>query len=167
MFPGELKQRLENVFLDLTKKLDNPEFVHSITTFVESYESIQTDDELASALSSFGQRLWTGQRLQKTGTSAGLWSNSSTAGHHIESYLSGWGLVSKPPRKCWYRRTCARKTDVLSAALTQCVCAMKETCSQSKLSPILAPQALYPPSPFEVIVLRNVSTCCIHVAHAI
>lgn len=57
VFPGELKQRLENVFLDVTKKLDNPEFVHSITTFVESYESIQTDDELASALSSFGQRL--------------------------------------------------------------------------------------------------------------
>ncbi|CAG00525.1 unnamed protein product [Tetraodon nigroviridis] len=55
--PGALKQRLENVFLDLTKKLDNPEFAHSITTFVESYESIQTDDELASSLSSFGQRL--------------------------------------------------------------------------------------------------------------
>lgn len=57
MFPGALKQRLENVFLDLTKKLDNPEFAHSITTFVESYESIQTDGELAASLSSFGQRL--------------------------------------------------------------------------------------------------------------
>lgn len=57
MFPGELKQRLENVFLDLTKKLDNPEFAQSITTFVESYESIQTDNELATSLSSFGQRL--------------------------------------------------------------------------------------------------------------
>lgn len=57
MIPGEVKQRLENVFLDLTKRLDNPEIVHSITTFVESYESIQTDDELASSLSSFGQRL--------------------------------------------------------------------------------------------------------------
>lgn len=56
-FPGELKQRLENVFLDLTKKMDNPEFVHSIATFVESYESIQTDDELTSALSSFRQHL--------------------------------------------------------------------------------------------------------------
>lgn len=57
MFPGELKQRLENVFLDLTKKLDHPEFAQSITTFVESYESIQTDDELAASLSSFGQRV--------------------------------------------------------------------------------------------------------------
>ncbi|XP_011609921.2 uncharacterized protein isoform X2 [Takifugu rubripes] len=54
---GELKQRLENVFLDLSKKLDNPEFVYSVTSFVESYESLQTDDQLASALSSFGQRL--------------------------------------------------------------------------------------------------------------
>lgn len=57
MFPGELKQRLENVFLDLTKKLENPEFAQSVTTFVESYESIQTDNELATSLSSFGQRL--------------------------------------------------------------------------------------------------------------
>lgn len=57
MFPAELKERLENVFLDLTKKLDNPELARSITTFVESYESIQTDAELASSLSSFGQHL--------------------------------------------------------------------------------------------------------------
>lgn len=57
VFPGELKQRLENVFLDLTKKLENPELAHSVSRFVESYESIQTDDELVSSLSSFGQRL--------------------------------------------------------------------------------------------------------------
>lgn len=57
MFPGELKQRLENVFLDLTKKLENPEFAQSVTTFVESYESIQTDNELATSLTSFGQHL--------------------------------------------------------------------------------------------------------------
>lgn len=91
----------------------------------------------------------------------------STAGHHTESYLSGWGLVSKPPPKGCYRKTCACKTDVFSAPLTQCLCALKETCSQSKLSPILAPQALYPHSPFAIIVLRNVSTCCNDVAHAI
>lgn len=57
MFPGDLKERLENVFLDLTKKLDNPEFAHSITTFVTSYESMQTNEELASSLISFGQHV--------------------------------------------------------------------------------------------------------------
>lgn len=56
-FPGGLclKERLESMFLDLTKKLDNPDFTPSIASFVESYESIQTDGAMASALSSFGK----------------------------------------------------------------------------------------------------------------
>lgn len=50
----QLKDRLESVFLDISKKLDDPDLVQSISAFVESYENIQTDVELASALSSFG-----------------------------------------------------------------------------------------------------------------
>lgn len=60
--------------------------------------------------------------------------------------VSFWlGLGQQTTTKVFVRNTCARKTDVRSAPLTQCLGAVKETCSQSKLSPVPAPQALYLP----------------------
>lgn len=41
------------MFLDITRKLDNPDFTHSITSFVKTYENIKTDSAMVSALSSF------------------------------------------------------------------------------------------------------------------
>ncbi|XP_059210130.1 uncharacterized protein si:dkey-75a21.2 [Centropristis striata] len=53
-----IKDRLNSVFLDMTKKLDNPDFNHSITSFVKNYENIKTDQcAMVSALSSFGKSL--------------------------------------------------------------------------------------------------------------
>ena len=54
-----LKERLNSVFLDMTKKLDDPDFTHAIASFVKTYESIKTDSAMVSALSSFGKSLQT------------------------------------------------------------------------------------------------------------
>ncbi|XP_073334841.1 uncharacterized protein [Pagrus major] len=50
-----LKERLNSMFMDISKKLDNPDFTHSIASFVRTYESIKTDSAMVSALSSFGK----------------------------------------------------------------------------------------------------------------
>ncbi|XP_035516707.1 uncharacterized protein si:dkey-75a21.2 [Morone saxatilis] len=57
-----IKERLNRMFLDITKKLDNPHFTHSITSFVKTYENIKTDSAMVSALSSFGKSLPTKAR---------------------------------------------------------------------------------------------------------
>lgn len=57
-----LKERLKSVFLDMNKKLDNPDFTHSITSFVNTYENIKTDSAMVSALSTFGKSLQTKAR---------------------------------------------------------------------------------------------------------
>lgn len=60
-----LKERLSSMFLDITKKLDNPDFTHSIVSFVKTYENLQSDSAMASALSSFGQSIQTKARSCK------------------------------------------------------------------------------------------------------
>lgn len=59
---------LNSVFLDITKKLDNPDLTHSIITFVKTYENIKTDSAMATALSSFGKSLQTRARGYKRPT---------------------------------------------------------------------------------------------------
>lgn len=43
------------MFQDITKKLDDPDFTASITSFVDTYEKIKTDSDMVSAFSSFGK----------------------------------------------------------------------------------------------------------------
>lgn len=43
------------MFVDISKKLENPDFTHPIASFVRTYESIKTDSTMVSALSSFGK----------------------------------------------------------------------------------------------------------------
>ncbi|XP_070839700.1 uncharacterized protein [Chaetodon trifascialis] len=57
-----LKERLNSMFMDITKKLDNPDFTHSIASFMKTYENIKTDSAMVSALSSFGRSLKTKAR---------------------------------------------------------------------------------------------------------
>lgn len=92
------------MFQDITKRLDNPDFTASITSFVGTYESIKTDDDMAAALSSFGkspQMMARGCKRQM-----GYLQNSVHSGVQLAAVLSsntcldgeGALLIAQPPK---------------------------------------------------------------------
>lgn len=109
-----LKERLKSVFLDITQKVDNPDFTHSIASFVKTYENIKTDSAMVSALSSFGKSLQTKARGCKR--QRGYLQTSVQSGVQLTAVLrsktclaGGRGLISgRPPKvsrkECIYGR---------------------------------------------------------------
>lgn len=102
LFPceGDLRERLKCVFQDITQKLDNPEFSQSIASFVNAYENIRVDGEMAAALSSFGQPVRAearGCKRQRAFQPAGV---QLTAVLRSEGCLDGEGgvIIGRPSK---------------------------------------------------------------------
>lgn len=117
-----LKERLNSVFLDINKKLDNPDFTHSITSFVNTYENIKTDSAMVSALSTFGKSLQTKARGCKrqrgylqTSPQSGV---QLTAVSRSKTSLDGTLKVSRKERV--YGRT-GRNPSAPFHSIVQCV----------------------------------------------
>lgn len=111
-----LKERLNSMFLDLAKKLDNPDFTHSISSFLRTYENIKTDTAMVSALSSFGKPFQT----KAKGCRRGRLQTSTQAGVQGKRRALSSG---RPPKVSRKEKTNGRTEGKPSVAhsITHCV----------------------------------------------
>lgn len=118
------------MFLDITKKLDHPDFVHSVTSFVKTYEDIKTDSAMVAALSSFGKCVQTKARGCKR--QKGCLQNSAQIGVQLtavsgsKSFLDEGRILSngRPPKVSRVESVCEitiGDQSVLFHPIPQCV----------------------------------------------
>ncbi len=88
---------LNSVFLDITKKLDNPDLTQSIISFVKTYENIKTDSAMATALSSFGMSLQTKARGCKRPTAVSRRVLSSAGPPKASRKEHAYGITEREP----------------------------------------------------------------------
>lgn len=116
-----LKERLCSMFLDLAKKLNNPDFTHSISSFLRTYESIKIDTAMVSALSSFGKSVQTKTKGCKR---VRLQTSAQTGAQGRQMSLS----CGRPPKVSRKEQTDGRTEGMPSAPHSVMHCVEEDMC---------------------------------------